>query len=32
LNYELYDLTQFSDEQIKGTVMARVAMLLFKGA
>jgi predicted transposase YdaD len=26
----LYDLTQFSDEQIKGTVMARVAMLLFK--
>jgi predicted transposase YdaD len=29
-NYVLYDLTQFSDEQIKGTVMARVAMLLFK--
>jgi predicted transposase/invertase (TIGR01784 family) len=29
-SYVLYDLTQFSDEQIKGTVMARVAMLLFK--
>lgn len=29
-SYVRYDLTQFSDEQIKGTVMARVAMLLFK--
>jgi predicted transposase/invertase (TIGR01784 family) len=29
-SYVLYDLTRFSDEQIKGTVMARVAMLLFK--
>ena len=26
----LYDLTRFSDHEIKGTVMARVAMLLFK--
>jgi predicted transposase/invertase (TIGR01784 family) len=29
-SYVLYDLTRFSDDQIKGTVMARVAMLLFK--
>ncbi len=29
-SYELYDLNRFSDEQIKGTVMAKVAMLLFK--
>lgn len=29
-SYELYDLTRFTDEQIKGTIMARVAMLLFK--
>jgi hypothetical protein len=29
-NYVLYDLTRFSDDQIKGTVMARVTMLLFK--
>jgi predicted transposase/invertase (TIGR01784 family) len=29
-SYELYDLNRFSDQQIKGTVMAKVAMLLFK--
>jgi predicted transposase/invertase (TIGR01784 family) len=29
-SYVLYDLTRFSDDQIKGTVMAKVAMLLFK--
>ena len=28
--YVLYDLSQYSDEQIKGTVMARVTMLLLK--
>ena len=29
-NYALYDLTRFSDNEIKGTVMGRVMMLLFK--
>ena len=29
-NYILYDLARFTDEQIKGTVMAKVVMLLFK--
>jgi len=29
-NYALYDLTRFSDNDIKGTVMGRVMMLLFK--
>ncbi len=29
-NFELYDLTAFSDDEIKGTVMTRVVMLLFK--
>jgi hypothetical protein len=29
-SYALYDLSGFSDEQIKGTVMARVTLLLFK--
>ncbi len=29
-SFRLYDLTRFSDEEIKGTVMARVVMLLFK--
>ena len=29
-NHEIYDLTQFSDDQIKGEVMGRVTMLLFK--
>ncbi|MDY0222978.1 MAG: Rpn family recombination-promoting nuclease/putative transposase [Desulfobacterium sp.] len=28
--FELYDLNRFSDDQIKGTVMGRVMMLLFK--
>ena len=28
--YELYDLSKYSDEEIKGTVMARVTMLLLK--
>jgi predicted transposase/invertase (TIGR01784 family) len=29
-SYALYDLTRFSDNEIKGTVMGRVMMLLFK--
>ena len=29
-NYILFDLTQYSDEQIKGKVQARVALLLLK--
>lgn len=29
-NFILYDLTRFSDDQIKGTVMAQVVMRLFK--
>ncbi|MFK5954483.1 MAG: Rpn family recombination-promoting nuclease/putative transposase [Desulfobacterium sp.] len=29
-NFVLYDLSTFSDDDIKGTVMARVVMLLFK--
>ncbi len=29
-SYALYDLTRFSDDEIKGTVMGRVVMLLFK--
>jgi predicted transposase YdaD len=28
--FELYDLARFTDEQIKGTIMARVVQLLFK--
>lgn len=28
--YVLYDLSEYSDEQIKGTVMARITMLLLK--
>jgi predicted transposase YdaD len=28
--FELYDLSCFSDDEIKGTVMSRVALLLFK--
>ncbi len=28
--FNLYDLTRFSDDEIKGTVMARVMLLLFK--
>jgi predicted transposase YdaD len=28
--FDLHDLTRFMDDEIKGTVMARVAMLLFK--
>ena len=28
--YELYDLSEYTDEEIKGTVMARVTMLLLK--
>ena len=28
--FELYDLFRFSDDQIKGTLMNRVVMLLFK--
>jgi len=29
-SFVLYDLTRFSDEDIKGTIMARVVMLMFK--
>lgn len=29
-SYVLYDLAQFTDDKIKGAVMGRVAMLLFK--
>jgi predicted transposase/invertase (TIGR01784 family) len=29
-NFELYDLRRFSDKEIKGTIMARVVLLLFK--
>jgi predicted transposase/invertase (TIGR01784 family) len=29
-SFSLYDLTRFSDDEIKGTVMARVMQLLFK--
>ena len=28
--FDLYDLTRFSDDDIKGTIMARVVLLLFK--
>ncbi len=29
-NYHLFDLSQYSDEQIKGTILSRVILLLFK--
>ena len=28
--FDLYDLTRFTDDEIKGTVMSRVVLLLFK--